>query len=332
MTTTGQGEQGTRTGSYTDQKNNMTSPSWANLLHKYIAESFFKKTVSDGDAATTGTIKYVKTYNLGFNQGCVTYSNVSVTSVAGTLVGKQYNLIIENAYLEFDIVGDSLKLYYSSTGSSAAYELFVDDVSQGQFSTAGTVSYKQSRVHSFPFGEHRIKIKRVGTANQVRLEGLEVAKEFIFKNAGNIGRSSDDWQPGQVNGLYDHALSAYDRHVIIMLGTNDRTIDGWNEANSIDTTLKLLTNIVRQVKIDIPDMQIYIACANDVNGDEADKAFRMRDVRDAIAMVAISEGLPFIDNYKVTVKENKATILADGLHPNDSGHLIMANNFISEML
>lgn len=338
MTTPDQASTAGRNGTYTDPKNVMTTKSCANLVHQYIAENFFKQTVQDGDTSTAGTIIYSKIYNLGFNKGYVTYSGegtsngqVNVVSQTNTLVGKLWYLY-PTAWLEFQMTGDELELFYTATTGTPEYELFVDGVSQGKFASNNTVAAnKLSRKHTFPYGTHTIRIAHGGVISQVRLEGIRVNKKFIFKNAGNIGRSSDDWQKGLANGLYDTAFSPHDRHAIIMLGTNDRTVDGWNEANSPDSTIKLLNNLVTDIQSDFPDMQVYIACANDVGEDESTKAFPMREVKDATATVAMLNNLPFIDHYSATRKFNKSKILADGLHPNEAGHLIMAKNVIGNL-
>lgn len=327
---TGDAPSDPRTGSYTDPKNNMTSLSWANLLHHYIAKSFFKQTVADGELIVDGTIKYSKTFNISFDNPMIKNVNVEKLAQSGTLLGFRFNLLA-GSYSEFDFVGDELKIYYTSTTTSGDYELFVDGVSQGVFTTGGTIAYKQNRIHTFSYGNHKIRIA-YASGNQIRLEGLEIAKEFILKNAGCIGRDSADWQPGLINGLYDNALSVYDRHVIIMLGTNDRTINGWAQPNAHDSTIRLIGNIVNQIKLDNENIQIYIATANDVDDELETKAFWMKEVREANAMISKLYNLPFIDNYAATLNYDKATILSDGLHPNNAGHQIIADNMIDKLL
>lgn len=321
-----------RNGTYTDVKNNMVNNSWANLLHKYIGKSFFGETAEQADKTTEGTIIYSKEYNLGFDESpYVTHGGeIETRFTSTTLLGAQYFMPI-NSYIEFNVVGDEINLNYSSTSSTSDYELFIDDVSKGTFSTSGSASYTNVRKHVFDFGSHKIKIKNVSLSGVLRLEGLSVKKEFIYKNAGIIGSSSDDWQKGNAKGLYDHAFSPYDRHTIIQLGTNDRTKDGWSEPNSPSSSMRLISSIINDIKTDKPNISIYISCANDVGHDESDRAFTMKEVRDLNSNVAVFNNLPFIDNYSATLEFDKNLILDDGLHPNDAGYYIMARNFIGNL-
>jgi lysophospholipase L1-like esterase len=73
------------------------------------------------------------------------------------------------------------------------------------------------------------------------------------------------------------------------------------------------------------DIDPILVCAPAVV-ESGTTAFTMAEARGAIARVAEKYGTDMIDHYSATrrlIDAGNTTWLADGLHPNDAGHLAM---------
>lgn len=343
MTASGIAATDPRSHQLTDARNNGSSNTWANLLHKWIAKEYF-----DGQAATESTINnpasgvnvftYGKNIDLFPGQQSINLIGSWVTNVnPAALKGVYIDSVFPHTGKEinFSITGDSFILVFAAIPGGATYQVYVDGVSLGTFQTDSTsmgvpVSFGNVREHQLgPFtGPRSIRVISNGEAGSTfRVEGIRIKKSFQMINQGIIGVATAEY----TNNLLTDAVLGRSRHVIVQLGTNDRGLD-YASNNAANTPLRLKTALEGLVTA-LGNRNITLMCANDVTQDESTFSYSMKDVRDSIYSVAYQHSLDFIDNYipSRTLIDRNYSFVADGLHPNDFGHATIAGNIISAL-
>ena len=350
MTVTGQEPIEPRYGTLQDTRNNATSPSWANLLHKYLGQEFYEDATvtasawagSDGGVAQ---FEYSKVLDLFPGQNPFTRVNNyagetpgvwSTVSNASTTLGYYLNGQLNNASddmrLTFKMTGTGFDLVFAALGDGAKYELFVDNVSQGIYSTQTgdtglPVSFENVRSHSLG-GFKRdaaVELRLIPgdpTRDLFRIEAIRVTRTVRVTNQGIVGTNANRY----ASLLIDSAVRADDSFALIQLGTNDRAEPASN--GDPESLTSLYINLGRIVDAVVTNgVAPILLCANAAtNNSKPTYKFDMSDVRSEISRLARDRGISFIDQFAETrslIAAGDTSWLADGLHPNDAGHLIM---------
>lgn len=335
MTVTGGGITSPRTGQLSDTRNNLTSPTWVNLFHQWLGRNYFRlmSPTSTGIAEAT----YSKTITLWpstplFNLSSFETSEGIVANTNSTL--KFFiDFVNDGKYIEFNMYGASFTYVYSQLVNGSDYELFVDNVTQGIFSTNGSAKFGATRGHNFTIGQHKIRIvKRGDNATVLRTEAIQFNKILTVKNNGIIGRSTNDWLPN--GSLLKDAVQTRDKYVFIMLGTNDRGQN--NQPTSPSRITENLFSIINWLNSQRPVANIVLISANEANQNAAPPYFYdMHQVRIGVASAASKRSIDMIDFYEITREAytQGITYLADGddLHIGDLGHYLFFRG-ISEAL
>lgn len=327
MTVLGGAPTSPRSGQLTDVRNNMTSPSWLNLFHQWLGRNYFR--LSAPTTIGAGEVSYSRSVDLwpasplfvlsafSTSEGIISNTNATLRSFI--------DYVTDGKSIEFDMYGASFTYVYSQLTNGADYELFVDGISQGVFTTSGTPVFRASRGHNFAIGSHKIKITKRGTVSTaLRTEAIRVNKILTVKNDGIIGRSTADWLPGK--GLLDESVQTRDKYVFVMLGTNDRAQT--NQPTSPSRITENLFSIVNWLNTQRPLANPILLCANEANQDaESPYFYDMNSVRSAISAVATARSIDMVDFYEVTREalSEGANYLADSdpLHPGTLGHYLM---------
>ena len=339
-----------RYGTLQDTRNNATSPSWANLLHKYLGQEFYEDATvtasawsgSDGGVAQ---FEYSKVLDLFPGQNPFTRVNnyigsspglwstaYSASTTLGYYLNGQVNNSSDDMRLTFKMTGTGFDLVFAALGDGAKYELFVDNVSQGIYSTQTgdtglPVSFKNVRSHSLG-GFKRdaaVELRLIPgdpTRNIFRVEAIRVTRTVRVTNQGIIGTNANRYASLLINS----AVRADDSFALIQLGTNDRAEPASNGYPESLTSLYI--NLGRIVDAVVANgVAPILLCANAVtNNSKPTYKFDMSDVRSEISRLARDRGISFIDQFAETrslIAAGDTSWLADGLHPNDKGHLIL---------
>lgn len=348
-----------RVGTLADPRDNYASSSWMNQLKKYIGAMYFDGTaptlsnwVDSSAGQSTAMFQRKETLYTAYAPFTVVPTGGGAggseskdaaallgyrhsLAIAGTNTGSTINLSMPNfTGTEFTVV------YATIANSGADYELFVDGVSQGTFTTGSlTTVYHQRRTHTFPFVKNKTISMVVKYAagqstgnSSIQMEAIEIPKRCTIVNQGIVGATSLSYAANCFGGVGTSMLTADLQYVFLQIGTNDRinTSPAHNQANAINTfTLNLKALIA---KFTAASVNVILMNANPVMDEStATYSFSMQDVRNVVHRTAVDLTLDMVDNYLPFNGLDKTTVLADGLHPNDIGHTLYANNIVGAM-
>jgi len=260
------------------------------------------------------------------------------TSVAdrpaiGSITGTQrlYGFVPAGSGWDIDFPVSSTKplinIAYSATSGGCDVEVRVAGVVIDSFSTNSnapgvTFGYGKIRTVSLPTSTTSVKIRLVGAnygggaayTNYLYLEGLS-------------NYSSADLTYPTTNSFSDGvALQQDDDFCFIQLGTNDRLA-----ASTIIESPQSLTYYLEQIlKLTPIPTKCILMVSNVVLADSSPTyAYGMREVVNAIDVLAKRKSLDFIDNFHIFNDIPTYAYTSDGLHPNDIGHKLIAANIIS---
>jgi lysophospholipase L1-like esterase len=146
------------------------------------------------------------------------------------------------------------------------------------------------------------------------------------KNWGISGRASID-----IITNIATLVESSDDIVILMIGTNDRNASFNTSLVQFATNLDNIVSYVQQAGKQIVLMSsIPTSVANETDG-AAVKSYHMEDIDNVIMSVAASYNMEYISLYKQIINYCDIhgiaidSLLADGLHPNDTGYGVMFN-------
>lgn len=156
--------------------------------------------------------------------------------------------------------------------------------------------------------------------------GYYYNKQITIINQGIIGINTMKVLQNVVN---QNGIKNAD-FVITQIGTNDRIrkLDA-NDGDGFDGLYYVLTQLDNEIK-NITTNRIYMA-SNNCN-DISNQVLNQEQVRNCIKLFCLNNNIDFIDNYQASLNYDKTTILSDGLHPNNIGHQLIANNIITSLL
>ena len=162
----------------------------------------------------------------------------------------------------------------------------------------------------------------------VSFEAIQRTRKIRVSNDGLIGTNTQEWLPAA--GRLSASVASDDTHVFVQLGTNDRALT--TEPNDPVRTKRNLVAIADYI-IHSRGKGLVLMAANYADLDYPSMItakYSQADVARMIAQVASKFGCGYIDNYRATLKQKLAgeACLADGLHPNDAGHLQTFKNIV----
>ena len=257
-------------------------------------------------------------------------TSLSVSDAEQAYFGLQYNygIIDTTTYdIEFSVsASDSVLVLFSSTSTGADVEFYFDNVLQGTFATSssapnGTFGYSNQKLIPITGGTSVLKLKakyanylpEPPATNRLSIEAISVfnAVDATYPTDNSFG-----------DGV---ALQADDDYVVYQLGTNDR---GDGDINAAQFMISNFEGMATR-KPDHTKEIFMVANSVTPSRDSLDVRFmQMQDVQRSISAFAKDNSIDFIDNYTLFDKLDPASITSDGLHPNDLGHSMMANNII----
>lgn len=347
MSVTGGGPVDPRNGTLTDQRNNGASPSWANLLHKYLGYQFLRDSTAvgtrwSGASGGANIFQYSRTVELFPGLSPISFTGEWTTSTAAAAtLGQQFDVNTTtspgNNSFQFVMSGTGFTMVFAATNGGAQYRVLVNGVLQGTYATdAATlgvpIGYKNTRIHNFGtlFPNATIRVEAVDSTGLLRIEAVRLDKTLQVVNQGIIGTTFTRY----TNILIPSgAIPARSKYVFVQLGTNDR-------AETVSNTGQALTPAALRIRIDnflaavaglSGEKNVILIAANEVSDSNQDQSvyrYSMADVRNALFDAAKVHRLDFIDQYALTrtLLGRGVGYLADGLHPNDVGHDAMFSN------
>ena len=341
-----------RDGTLSDIRDNFGSLSFVNHFKRYIGSEYMAGAppfISNWGASPNGEsiVEYQKEIILfpeGENFEVSTKGNVDSYGVVkrkDSLSKKQLYFQINPfsdgiGIIRFNFTGKQFTLSYESTESSMDYELLVNGLSQGIFTTmAGSdgnlPGLDNRRTHTFDYVQDAlIEIKTVKTnvegPQTLKIDGVIVGKTVKISNQGIIGATSRSYLLRNLEGNASGdgvAIKDEDRYIFIQLGTNDR-----REKDS-EQFKGNLQKLIDKVK---PDRTLILMCANPVtNVNPQIYHFTMQETCHVIKQTAEENLIDFINNYTIFEGMKTSRYLADSLHPNDYGHDLIYRNIIHSL-
>lgn len=344
-----------RVGDLTDTRNNGTAATWANLLHAWLGNSYYSDTTMvasawPGSSGGVAIFEYSKTVSLYPGELPFAYTNSNTVPTVGTwasavntsaelgyTLSATVNNSLDNLRLSWRMTGTEFVVVFATLPDGAVYEVLVNGVSAGTFSTQSgdlglPVQFGNVRTHTLAsFARNALIELRVvpgdSTRKILRLEAIRFNRQLRVTNQGVIGTTSYRY----TKLLIANALQADDTFALVMLGTNDRAITkGQGYACSPSGLRRSVSELLSQIQA--AGVTPILMCANAVTNNSTPTYFYdMGAVRNTLRQLAADSVVDFIDQYAITrpqVQEGSdpTGLLADGTHPTDSGHLLMFNN------
>ncbi|MDV2860352.1 SGNH/GDSL hydrolase family protein [Psychrobacter sp. CAM01] len=346
-----------RAHSLDDPRNNLDNDSWANLLRRWIGGLYFDQSAlikePRPDGRSSGSGYYEKTFlvdpadadsGIDFydrtNGRKINKSNVVVIKRSSPILDHHVDIANKtsasfnnNAYVEFDLVGDNFTVIYAGQpdGTSRVVDVYDNDVKIGEFDYSSPVSWSLTKSFDLDFGRHRISLRNRSTDGGIfRLEAIQVTQKMRMINDGISGTWTYEWLPSQ-NGLFN-AISESDEFVFVMLGTNDRSQNIKPlTAQKTKNNLRIIANTLISTGKQVVLMSANAASATD---EAKNRKYSQGDVSRVTQELAAELGVDFINNYAATVqaKIDGVAYTDDGLHPNDLGHKMIFENICNAVI
>lgn len=351
------GEFEPRDGTLSDPRDVFISSSYVNEFKRYVGKQYANNaapTLSNWYASSSGQsiaeysiqhILYPKDGDFKFQ---TVGSNMSIDEIqlAASITGYQIRMndgdASGNSYnsLKFNFTGDTFTLSLACVEADATYyDLYIDGNLQGTFSTHSGIdglvdgTSNNKRTHTFPYirdKEVEIRSNRNGETGtrRLRIEGIIIDKTIRISNQGINGTTAPKYTYYNLSGNTSGdgvAIGQKDNFVFVQLGTNDRLNDPKipKGVNSFKVNLKTLLDKVT------PSADVILMCANPATENASSYSFTMQGVRDVVYRIAKENNIDIIDNYAIFKDVDMNIATADGVHPNELGHQIIARNIIN---
>lgn len=264
------------------------------------------------------------------------YIKLKTTSKIVNPTNYQFNnLIPGESLLDFSFKSDELKVIVMTYANGGKVDVYIDDVYHSTLDTyaPSLTQYVELSV-SVPFGQHTLTLKGTNTKNAssggylFTFYGFKLNKRVTLVNYAQSGKNSSHIYT-QRNTL----IQSSDDFVIMQLGTNDR-----HNLQSPEDTKYYQRGIMETAYSKGAQVILMSACPTTVSGDnDPIRRYGMYDVDKAIRELALEYGMDYISNYDAFLEYseyrgiNMDTILADGLHPNDTGYDVMFRNIVRSL-
>jgi lysophospholipase L1-like esterase len=306
--------------------NVLTATCWSNMLYHFMIDTYAKE----------WEINFENKELEGVNASLVSSYNIGTQAKPNnTKAYFFYSPNTEISACKFNFYGTSFSIRHTVGASNGIFSVYVDNVLYQTIDTYAAESNKViTEITGLTEGVHNVEIKINGSKNAsssgttVILIGFKVRKYITFHPWGIGGTTSS-------TPIIENMLSQDDNFVFIEYGTNDRIVEV-----SVDSLYSNLIKLGESVK-SIGAYPIFMCAPPVSESQETDGEytywFTMTDVQNIVLKVAKHFNIPFIDNYKAFIDYADQhsvlfdTLLADGLHPNDSGYKVMYNNIMETL-
>jgi hypothetical protein len=183
-----------------------------------------------------------------------------------------------------------------------------------------------------PMGGYRIELFHQALTNQKNITfvgtltngpGMVDGQTFPQHHEGHGG-----WKISQIAGVIDGAISSSKPHIVLLkIGTND--INGNDNIANAPTRL---ANLIDQICKDAPNALLVVSAIIPTNNDGTNNNVRSYNTaikEKAEAAAAAGKHVVFLDNYQTfSANSNyKTALMADGLHPNTAGYVVLGDSF-----
>ncbi len=336
LTVIGGGTTTPRDHALSDVRNNITSPSFANLFRRWLART--GRGGANENEHTPGGSEYSREVLISpYDDPSIRKINSAgriipmggVTSASAAL--RRTLDIAAGDQLIVPFMGNAIDVIHADLVGSGA-QFYVDDqlVATYPGSAGGSNWGRVTAISDLSAGRHVLRIVSNGSSAGFRLEALRRVKRVSLINNGIIGTRSGSWLPS--GSLLPGGIPAGTTHVLIQLGTNDRGFAGSaTEPAGAASTYPNLVAIVDWVRANRPDAACILLAppVAPTDGSEAGSG----DVLRAVRRAAEARGCGYIDIHSVTgvIEDAGGAWLDDGLHPNDAGHRAIAENIVSRL-
>lgn len=322
-----------------DPRNNGTSRSWANLLHRYLGRDYYESAVTEtgwpGSPSGVAQFEYSRTIDLFAGSEPFIQSadggSWSVVNAAGSALGVALDGasagLSQTASLVFKVTGRRVSVVVQARADGGAYELFVDGISNGAFSSStavlgGSSGYGYVHTHTFDAFKRgawiELRLVPSASATVLRIEAIRVNRQLRVTNQGIIGTNTREWASSLLAG----AVRADDSFAFVQLGTNDRVLraSGVSPAGWTGTAARI-ASMLETLKA--ASVHPVLLCANATTDALASD---MSLIRAALHRVARERRVDFIDQFALMRPIAGPDYVPDDVHPNDAGHQLMATN------
>ncbi len=183
-----------------------------------------------------------------------------------------------------------------------------------------------------PMGGYRIELFHQALTNQKNVTfvgtltngpGTVDGQTFPQKHEGHGG-----WKISQIAGVIDNAISSSKPHIVLLkIGTND--INGNDDIANAPTRL---ANLIDQICKDAPNALLVVSAIIPTTNDGTNNNVRSYNTAikaKAEAAAAAGKHVVFVDNYQAFAQNSsyKTALMADGLHPNTAGYVVLGDSF-----
>jgi lysophospholipase L1-like esterase len=350
-TVEGNAPQYPRNGTAEDRRDVFASASFVNEVKRHIGARYFDDAApvlsnwsfsSSGEStATYSRVERLYTNKSPFSKVDLVGSATSADDTdAAALLGKRHSIALApgaSASFAFHFTGTDFDIVYNSVpGQSADYEVLVDGASLGIFFTdAGSLTWNLSRTHSFEYVRRgTITIRALYPAgasgvSTLRLSGVVIRKSCSIVNQGIIGITASRYAAYNFGYIGPSMLTTDLNFVLLQLGTNDRISQG--APNDLQTFRANLAVLLGKIA---PHAGLILMNSAPVAASlegAPTYVFSMTDVRDVVREAGEEMRLDVIDNHMLFGGMDTGVFLADGLHPNELGHRMIAKNIIGAL-
>jgi len=185
-----------------------------------------------------------------------------------------------------------------------------------------------------PMGGYRIELFHKALSNQKNITfvgtltngpGTVDSQTFPKSHEGHGG-----WKISQIAGVIDKAITSSKPHIVLLkIGTND--INGNDNIANAPTRL---ANLIDQICKDAPNALLVVSAIIPTTNDGTNnnvRAYNTAIKEKAEAAAKTGKHVVFVDNYQAFAANSnyKTALMADGLHPNTAGYVVLGDSFYS---
>jgi lysophospholipase L1-like esterase len=248
------------------------------------------------------------------NKGGSDAIGMDITDVTGLSAGLELRVSVKSE-------ADEIDLYYKAQPGGGRFLVYSGDVLLTVVDTRTT--HAETRVHSFDWPTEptsvilKIVVEDAGAAG-VCLAGLNFRANgdgFRIHEMGTGGLTSASFASVNRDNWVDSVAELDPELVCILLGANDHSFN--RDPSAFKANIEELVSRIRQAKSDV---EVLLLSPSD-NGLEG-RIYELADYRDALADIAITQNLGFVDLWAQLgdyADANAEGLYQDLLHPNRAG-------------
>lgn len=299
--------------------------SWADKITQYITEEIPKIAtyyLTKGSCNIHG--KHLKDI----------YVKSGATQIAGVgffndTLGNEETLD-GSEYFELEFYGNNIDINYWASYNGVIFDVYVDNIFHGKLNS--TLDYPSPySIRNLSDSKHILKLVATECTRGRDLSGIinsvTIERSIRIENRAVSGDGSGSLIANDTNFKEDDDI------YFIMYGTNDR----FRNVDKTDT-MQPYFQAVNKIRTTNPDAKIVIMTPNPIpSEDQLIYTFEQYEVANILGILSSNLKTGFIDNFNYFVEyiDNKGvsldTLLADGLHPNESGYILYFRNILKNL-